>query len=224
MRIVAISDLHGYVPEYYKNIDMDVLCICGDISPLKIQCQIPLVKMWIKNRFIPWIESLKCVKCFLIAGNHDFVFRDKSSKELFKNTKIEYLEDNLSTFTLNGSTIKVYGTPWCKIFYDWPFMLSGFELYKKFENIPNNIDILMTHDVPYNTCDILLDKSLYTGENIGNIPLKDSILGKDIKYVLCGHLHSTSHELYQLNNTIIRQCSVVNEKYKLEYKPFIFEL
>ena len=227
MKVMAISDLHGFLPEKYKDIDMDVLCICGDISPLNIQLDEGLVYQWIKSHFIPWVDSLKCKKCFLVAGNHDFIFyhnRNNLLSKLFDGTKVEYLQDKLSSFTFEDKTIKVYGTPWCHIFYNWAFMIDDYSLHKKFSKIPDHIDILMTHDVPYNTCDVILEKRFYTGEHIGCIPLKENIVGKDIKYVLCGHLHTTSHEPFYLGDTIVKQCSVVNEWYHLTYEPYIFEL
>ena len=34
IKVVAISDLHGYLPEIPE---CDLLCICGDLVPLNVQ-------------------------------------------------------------------------------------------------------------------------------------------------------------------------------------------
>ena len=48
MNIVGISDLHGQLSGYTIP-EADILCICGDISPLKFQFNIPSMDGWFKK-------------------------------------------------------------------------------------------------------------------------------------------------------------------------------
>lgn len=45
--------------------------------------------------------------------------------------------------------LKIYGTPWVPIInYMWAFEADHIKLVEKFKNIPENLDILITHSPP----------------------------------------------------------------------------
>ena len=69
MRLIAISDLHGNLPEIKEQAD--IMIIAGDISPLYIQGRKSNMTNWLKNEFIDWINSLNVETVYLIAGNHE---------------------------------------------------------------------------------------------------------------------------------------------------------
>lgn len=68
MRVCAISDLHGFLPEIEP---CDLLLICGDIMPLNIQSNMPASEKWLDEVFIPWIDNQPIDQAILIAGNHE---------------------------------------------------------------------------------------------------------------------------------------------------------
>ena len=126
MKITAISDMHG-LQEYVHINECDILCICGDVVPLKMQRNIPQSLSWLKKQFIPWCEKQPCKQIYLVAGNHDFVFeRTTKINDLFLGTKIVYL-NNQSAEYLDENTGKLYtlwGSPLCHIFGNWAFMYN----------------------------------------------------------------------------------------------------
>ena len=69
MKIVGISDMHG-VYDGFTIPKADILCICGDIIPLKIQHDIELSDDWFINNFIPWCCKQPIEQVYLIGGNH----------------------------------------------------------------------------------------------------------------------------------------------------------
>lgn len=225
MKIVAISDLHGQIPEITEQ-NYDILCICGDIFPLRAQNNLPQCESWLKKVFIPWCESLPCDTVLLIAGNHDLYFERTLGSDIydvFSHTKIKYLEN--TSYEINGVTF--YGTPYCHEFGNWSFMRSDECLSEIFENIPEDVDVLLTHDAPYGTSDICLDITPWPNAgHIGSIPLRDAILDKAPKLVLHGHLHSTNHnvELMGETDTEVYNVSLLNEEYKMAYPPLILEI
>ena len=95
--------------------------------------------------------------------------------------------------------------------------------------IPKNCDILLTHDVAYNENDVcLLDVSWNKHEHIGNPELSivlDELRDEGCapKLHLTGHLHSTEHTLINYDGIKTACVSLLNEQYKLTYKPFIVE-
>ena len=83
IKICAMSDLHGHLPDPEQIEQVDVVVICGDIVPLKIQRTRILVEEWLINEFKDWVQLLPCERVIMIPGNHDFHFHQLS------RTKIE---------------------------------------------------------------------------------------------------------------------------------------
>lgn len=100
------------------------------------------------------------------------------------------------------------------------------KLKETYSAIPENIDILLTHDAPYGTSDICYEWTQYGREleHIGNKPLRDAILEKHPTWNIHGHLHSANHDIELLGNTKVVNVSIVNESYNVVYKPFYFTI
>lgn len=229
IKICAISDMHGILDFDIK--ECDILCICGDIVPLNVQTLHEGSVKWITKKFIPWCEKQPCEKVFLIAGNHDRVaeWYPDEWRDTFKDTKITYLFDESAEFVKETEDsyqeISIYGTPWCHQFYNWAFMTSDVELEKIYSKIPYKVDVLLTHDAPYGTSDVILDDVPWkTDEHIGCIPLGHAVDEKKPRVLLHGHLHSTNHELEKRGETDVYNASVVNESYKRVYEPLYLEI
>lgn len=225
MKICAMSDLHGYLPEIDK---CDLVLICGDIVSLRSQQYPKSCKKWYTGVFQPWVDSLPCDKVLFIPGNHEVGVEghDDEYKKLFGPYKkatilihepYEYLSDD-------GTSYKIFGTPYCKVFGNWAYMRPDSDLKEKFSEIPEGLDILLTHDAPFGVSDILLQEGRYTGEHIGNKPLAEAILQKAPKIVCHGHLHSTSREFEELGYSKVVNCSIKDEHYNPIYNPIVFEL
>ena len=145
MKVVAISDLHGNLP-LIEEVAC-IYCISGDIMPLNIQSNDRKCRKWLREDFIPWANNLPCAHVILVAGNHDFVFyrMEKSDiDKIFEGSKVIYLEN--SGVQLEG--LNIFGTPWCHQFGRWAFMADDDKLADLFSEIPDNVDILITHDAP----------------------------------------------------------------------------
>ncbi len=220
-----MSDLHGYLPEIDK---CDLVLICGDIVSLRSQQYPKSCKKWYTGVFQPWVDSLPCDKVLFIPGNHEVGVEghDDEYKKLFGPYKkatilihepYEYLSDD-------GTSYKIFGTPYCKVFGNWAYMRPDSDLKEKFSEIPEGLDILLTHDAPFGVSDILLQEGRYTGEHIGNKPLAEAILQKAPKIVCHGHLHSTSREFEELGYSKVVNCSIKDEHYNPIYNPIVFEL
>ena len=226
MKICAISDMHG---NYEFEIEpCDILLICGDIVPLYIQKLDTLSEDWLKTFFIPWCNKQPCEKVVFIAGNHDFLFMrypEKVRNALKGQDKIVYLDCEI--FEYKGKVI--YGTPWCKPFYNWAFMSSHEEqwnVYKRHIDTIGKIDILMCHDCPYGIADVLLQKDCMwaDGSHIGNVALREFVDKAKPSLVFEGHLHSCEHGETKHNDTSVYNVSLLNEDYVMAYKPLYLEI
>lgn len=226
MKICAISDLHGYLPELKP---CELVLICGDSVPLEYQASSKKTKKWYDTTFRKWAGELPCDKVLFIAGNHELHFPGKKIiyESLFsKDDKITYLcHSEYIHKSKDGKEYKIFGTPYCKQFMNWAFMYPNEELEKIFKNIPNDLDILISHDNPYGYGDIVLQECPWAdGSHIGNIPLAKAIEEKQPKYQFNGHLHSCNHSLIMIGNTKHYNCSIKDEQYNPVYEPLYLEI
>lgn len=114
MKILAISDTHGFHNEFHK-LDfngIDMIIHAGDISNSKS----PSFNEGEVLNFLDWYSSLKVKHKILVAGNHDTSIEAKlvNPKE-FKNITYLYHEST----TIEG--INIFGSPYTPIFCNWAF-------------------------------------------------------------------------------------------------------
>ena len=231
MKICAISDLHGYLPEIEKS---DILLIAGDISPLEIQFNKPKMKTWLETEFAYWVKSLPVDKVYMAAGNHDAYFESQSELNItsFVNQydgKLEYLENHWTIYNHYGKEYKIFGTPYCHIFGRWPFMRTDEHMEEYFKSIPDNVDIIISHDPPYGIgqVDQILQTIRWSNhrlEHVGNPPLAKRLNEIKYKILVCGHIHSGDHELFEFNGGQVVNVSIKDEYYDPIYEPFYYEL
>ena len=136
-----------------------------------------------------------------------------------------YLED--TSVCLYG--LNIYGSPWQPYFYNWAFQLPRGEcLSEKWQKIPKDTDILVTHGPPFCHGDkVAADRVKQTGdglEHTGDKMLMDRIkeVGT-IKYHAFGHVHAGNGCTVQngVQTTFINAASL-NEAYHPTRKPIVF--
>jgi len=233
LSIVAISDLHGYLPEITE--EADIMIIGGDISPLNIQRNKPKTKIWLETTFLEWVNNLPVKKVFLVAGNHDFALEGLSDTEKYFfeklfGGKLKYLEnETFNHVDDNGCSWVIFGTPYCHIFSSgWVFMIPDDNMYFKFLKIPDEVDIIISHDPPYGVgeVDVILEQYNLNEPitHIGNKPLAKRLQQIKYKFLCCGHIHSGSHIPYEFNGGKCVNVSIKDEDYQPIYHPFYYTL
>lgn len=173
------------------------------------------------ENFCSWFDSLSNYKYkIFIVGNHCRLFEDKPEQALeivnkYKN--IIYLQD--SFVVLDG--IKIYGSPWQPEFYNWAFNLprNGFGLASKWEMIPKDTDILLTHGPAYGYVDTVKGREY---DHLGCELLQDKILQIQPKIHSCGHIHS-GYGYVSNKTTHFFNASVLYEDYNYSQKPWNVE-
>lgn len=230
MKVCAFSDIHGNLD--FSITPCDLVLICGDIIPLKIQQSTYGSERWLKHKFIPWCNKLPCEKVIFIGGNHDRFLDHHGNKVktmLENNNKISYL--NCEFYEYKGK--RIFGSPLCKIFGYWYFMLSykmQDSIYDKIaDELEKKIDIMITHDAPYGISDICMQENCpwTNGTHIGNESLLkfiNKLKDKAPSILLHGHLHSSNHDCEMLNETEVYNVSLLDENYMMHYEPKYFEI
>jgi Icc-related predicted phosphoesterase len=98
--------------------------------------------------------------------------------------------------------------------------------YEKYVKAIEHIDILLSHDAPYGTSDVLLQKEYRyaDGSHIGNKSLTSFIEKTQPDFCFHGHLHSTNHDEELLKNSKVFNASLLDEFYNIVYKPLYIEI
>ena len=215
MKITLISDTHN--KHKYITDDLpggDLLIHAGDISSMGYEHEI--------REFCKWYNSLdNYTNKVFIAGNHDWGFQINTEKvkeilDFYGN--ITYLQDN--EVLVGEKLVSIYGSPWQPEFYNWAFNLprKGDELKEKWDNIPSNTDILITHGPAYG----YVDKVIGRTENLGCELLTERIKELKPKIHVCGHIHSGYGYTFD-GDTHYINASVLNESYIYYNKPLTID-
>ena len=206
MKFVCLSDTHCLHGQF-KIPDGDVLLHAGDFTMIGKEDKI--------TDFSNFLGSLPHEYKVVIAGNHDLLFEKNptQAQALLKNCI--YLED--SFVEIEG--IKIYGSPWQPWFFDWAFNLQrGEEIKAKWDLIPADTDVLVTHGGPWGHGDVVEGKGSQGCEDLLN-----RIRNLKIKYHIFGHIHE-GYGITKEGMTTCINASNVDVKYAPINIPIVFEL
>jgi Icc-related predicted phosphoesterase len=196
-RLTFISDTHtkheklnGFLP------GGDILLCAGDISSRGYKTEL--------ENFFKWFDGIDNYdhKIF-IAGNHDFGFQD------------EYLgiQDG------DEPELKIWGSPWQPEFHNWAFNLPrGEKIKEKWDLIPNDVDILITHGPPFSK----LDYVPYNNINVGCEELLLKVQEIKPKIHLFGHIHSGRNVVFS-DGTLYVNAAILNDRYEFINKPITID-
>jgi len=207
--IVAISDLHGTLPDIPP---CDLLLIAGDICPITNHDP-SFQARWLRWDFREWLESVPARKNVFIAGNHDLVF--EQMPELLPTTwPATYLQDSGTEW----EGLKIWGTPWQPWFFDWAFNLFEPELKKRWALIPPGTDILVVHGPPRGYGDGVPDT--HGIRHTGSPALLERIEEIQPKIAVFGHIHEGRGE-WRIGNTLMANVTILDERYHHVYEPWV---
>jgi Icc-related predicted phosphoesterase len=175
MKIVAISDLHGELPEIPQG---DLVLIGGDICPVSNH-SVEFQWNYLGQNFNNWVNKIDAPVVW-IGGNHDFVLEQyPTAHEDVENAT--YLQDH----TIRLNDLKIHGSPWTPQFFDWAFMKNDDDLAENWTMIPDDVDILITHGPPHGCLDLT-----QRGVNAGSKTLSNRLTElTNLKLHVFGHIH-----------------------------------
>ena len=214
MRIVCISDTHLFHerPDFKAKViipDGDLLIHAGDGTFTGKPFE---VKLWME-----WMVSLPHPKKVMIAGNHDWLFQKNPTfaRSMIPDSII-YLEDDMKEV----AGFKIYGSPWTPYFLNWAFNLErGHRIREKWNKIPRDVDILVTHGPPMGILDQVPD-----GEHVGCKDLKDVISRIKPKLHVFGHIHHSGPKASAYAwplPTVFVNAAVLGEEYRPNPDPIV---
>jgi len=207
--IVCISDTHNKLKKISVP-DGDILIHAGDATGtgslqelLRFNKEIGLLPHPVKI-FVPGNHDIEC------ENNHSFI----------KNTILTNITHYLVDSVVEIEGHKIYGSPWQPEFCDWAFNLPRGPLLKqKWDKIPDDTDILITHGPPYGTLDVAPG-----GDMVGCEELAARVLDIDsLKTHIFGHIHDC-YGVVEKNGVRFVNASSCNENYQPTNPPLVFDI
>ena len=210
MRLVCISDTHSLHWQMPAIPDGDVLIHAGDSLGQGTLDNIDDLNSWLGT--LPHRHKL------VIAGNHDWAFQHAPALARDSLSNAIYLED--SGVEIEG--IRFWGSPWTPTFMDWAFMLDrGQPLHKKWQQIPESTDVLITHGPPRGIGDLVAMG--FRCQNVGCVNLLDRIQQLSLTAHVFGHIHEGYGE-YSHGNTRLINASICTGRYEPTNPPIVLDL
>ena len=170
INIFAFSDTHGNHKKLKVPENVDIAICAGDAVEDNLVGDE-------YDDFIEWFASLPCKWKIFVPGNHELFFELGLAHGIIQRMTdkgITVLEDAIEDCdrVLIGSI--------------------GHNVMIAQEDIPTDIDILVTHYPPYGILD----------EGLGIVEILNFVLHSQPKYHLFGHIHSTAGLEHVFGNTI----------------------
>ena len=207
-RIVTISDTHSRHSKISPMPEGDILIHSGDATERGGIDEIAA--------FNEWLGALPYKHKIFVAGNHDWLFERSPQFAPTMMTNAHYLLD--SFIVVEG--LKIYGAPWQPRFFDWAFNVDrGEKIAKKWQLIPDDIDVLITHGPPYG----ILDEVAIRHEHVGCEELLPIVKRIKPRAHIFGHIHS-GYGMIEQDGIKFVNASTCNEAYQPVNAPIVFDL
>ena len=203
MIIDCISDLHGAYPKLEGG---DLLIVAGDLTARD--------EVQEYQQFTSWLAKQEYKKKIFIAGNHD---NELVGKTVITFGDCEYLCDSGTEYY----GLKIYGSPWTRQFEGMNPKCMAFtkktenQLHKKFDIIPEDTDILITHSPPFTIHDMTNRR-----EQVGSTALMCNILSRvKPKLHVFGHIHEGYGMQMYWDRTMFVNASHMTRSYEPKNPP-----
>ncbi len=199
MRLVIISDTHGRHDLIGNLPDGDVLVHAGDFMNSGLYAEEII-------SFNRWLGEQPITQRVVCGGNHDRLFQHAPQQARALLTNALYLEN--SGVSIDG--VSFWASPYTPIFLNWAFMYPrGPAANQYWDQIPADLDVLITHGPPYG----ILDQTAPGGEHLGCVELLKAVQAKKPKIHIFGHIHGGAGT-FENGDTRFINAAYLNERYR----------
>jgi len=204
--LVLLSDTHQLHREV-EVPDGDIFIHAGDFTMFSESMDAVV-------DFNAWLGELPHRYKIVVPGNHEFFLEaDPSERSLLSN----------ATVLINEGTeiegLRIWGSPVTPM-GDGAFGLTSTEDRRKlYAQIPEDIDVLISHGPPYGILDLGPGSHLHQG-----CPeLLDAVMRVRPKLHVFGHIHG-AYGVFQTEHTTFVNASLLGLHGDLDRAPFVFEM
>lgn len=211
-RIVMLSDTHNLHDSVIVP-DGDILIHAGDATNDGTREE--------EENFIKWFRALPHRSKIIVGGNHDDIL--ETNPEIAQGEGIEYLCDR--EVTIDG--LRFYGSPYRTVpaermlnkHLNWSaFMVDELWASHIWNDIPEGLDMLITHQPPYQVLDYA------PPVHWGSPALLDAVTRAKPRYHVFGHVHDQNGRLYYRDMNFINATICSNVPGIITGKPIVLDV
>lgn len=209
LKTKIISDTHNLQAQLSIGSG-DLLVHCGDVGTKGNLTE--------AMDFLYWFNRQPYKYKVVVAGNHDKKLKEHPDAiRLAQDLGIYLLRDD--TITIEGK--KIHGVDTVFKSYDWYSfrgeicgMIDGSDeaRTKAWSNIPEGLDLLITHSPPYGIADFCA-----RDKHIGCKELLQAVKDKRPRYHAFGHCHEGRGKEIKAYDTTFINAAVLDEHYRMVY-------
>jgi hypothetical protein len=210
------------------------LIVAGDVCPDRFGPFMAVhdpyqQQAWFDRQVRPWLAAASATHKLLTWGNHDWCgqacsFRS-DSPEHARSTDLQILVDEGTAVPSSdgGGQVSVWATPWSNKFLRWAFMKDPRQLERVYAGIPDDTDILVSHQPPSGYGDRTFNLDSGRVEHVGSPELLRAIERVRPRLVICGHIHG-GFGRYEHHGIPIYNVSIADERYRPVNAPTVIDL
>lgn len=220
MKIWLISDTHNHHEELEIPSGIDAVIHCGDES----DSGNAFMNEPEARRFFRWFSSLDIATKIFVPGNHSTAIEQGLIRP------DNYPEINfLIHQQMEWHGLKIFGSPFTPMFFDWAYMKAREELDAVWQSIPDDIDILITHGPPKGILDVTKDMNSGDPVSVGSKSLRRHVENRiQPKVHAFGHLHDEAgiHNYGTITRgaTQFINCACCNLASRLVHDGFVIDI
>lgn len=182
MKLWHISDTHSLHNQLTVPEGIDIVVHSGDATNWRD----PIYNEHELRSFIDWFATLPIRMKVFVPGNHDTSLeKGLIKRELIENSGIHLLINEERT--IEG--LRFWGSPFTPRYGDWAYMKDRGTINRIWDNIPEGLDVLITHGPPYGILDATYDHRNKV-ELVGCSALRKRVTKVQPRFMLFGHVHS----------------------------------
>ena len=199
MKVWFISDPHSKHQELIVPDNIDMVIHAGDAGTYKspYNCKRDL------ENGLQWFNDLDIDTKIYVPGNHDTALE----YGLIHPTQYKNIEFLVHEY-IEIDDLKIFGSPYTPTFFNWAYNKGEKEIKELWKDIPEDLDILITHGPPKDVLDRCQD-----GYRAGCPHLKEKVLEVSPKIHVFGHIHEEGGKTEEKENTLFINAAVLDLKY-----------
>jgi Icc-related predicted phosphoesterase len=206
LKIICISDTHDI--NYPALPDGDMVIHAGDVSLDGSAREV--------QHFVDWFRALPHPYKVFVGGNHDKSLEGLGLDFFDPGTGITYLNNN--SVELGG--FKIWGSPASRTYGRiCAFMRDEDRLAHLYESIPDDTDIVITHQPPYGRQDMEAD-----GIHLGSPSLTRAIERVQPLLHVFGHIHGGYGVALPYTDLLSVNAAQLDVTYRKHNAPIVVEL
>jgi Icc-related predicted phosphoesterase len=180
------------------------------------------------ERFGEWLNRQPFKHKVVIPGNHDLGFEDSwpAASAILRKKCPDVQILNQELVDVEGKLI--WGSPWTPEFHGWAFNYDHSKAPEYWKDIPERLDVLMTHGPPHG----VLDGVFRHGGpklNVGCPALLLAVQTKAPRFHVFGHIHECGGRIFLADGEIGPPTTFINAanvdlRHHIVNSPIVFEI